>query len=157
MKTKVVITVDTEPSIAGAFAHPERYKPLIHEPVWGEVDGESQALGFMLKTLRRHSLCATFFVETAHLSYFPSQVMGKYVQEIRSSDQDVQLHLHPCWESFAQGWQPGDATFSDQCGDLTEEQLILLMETGGNRISDWTGEAPVQHEDRKFLGFCRCL
>ncbi len=80
MKTKVVITVDTEPWIAGAFANPKRNKPCIHEPVWGEVGGKSQALGYILETLSRFQLCATFFVETVHLSYFPEQIMGEYVR-----------------------------------------------------------------------------
>ena len=51
MKTKVVITVDTEPStmIAGAFADPKRYKPCIHEPVWGEVGAKVKPLDLFLK------------------------------------------------------------------------------------------------------------
>ena len=78
MRTRVIITVDTEPSIAGAFADPAGKAPLLHEPVWGEVDGESQALGFMIRTLGRHGLAATFFVETAHTAYFPDHLMGHY-------------------------------------------------------------------------------
>ena len=71
MKTKVVLTVDTEPSIAGALAPSTRNKPLIHEPVWGKVGDRSEALGFLLDTLTHYQLSATFFVETVHLAYFP--------------------------------------------------------------------------------------
>ena len=51
-RTKVVLTVDTEPSIAGAFANPSQ-TPLLHEPVAGEINGRSEALGFMIETLSR--------------------------------------------------------------------------------------------------------
>lgn len=142
MKTRVVITVDTEPSIAGAFADPERYKPRIHEPVWGEVKGESQALGFMLETLNRYQLCATFFVETAHLSYFSGQEMGDYVQRLHDGKQDIQLHLHPCWLSFERGWKRGDRPVTDLCGELSEEELVALIAAGCDRIRAWIGEAP---------------
>ena len=43
VKTKVVLTVDTEPSIAGAFSGNEAATPLIHEPVAGVVEGKSEA------------------------------------------------------------------------------------------------------------------
>lgn len=142
MKTKVVITVDTEPSIAGAFDDPNRYQPRIDEPIWGDVGGKSQALGFMLETLNRFQLCATFFVETVHLSYFPEQIMSGYVGKIRDAEQDVQLHLHPCWLSFEQGWKGGDDPTTDQCGDLTEGQLVSLIAAGCERIRAWTGTAP---------------
>lgn len=140
MKTKVVITVDTEPSIAGAFASSN--KPCIHEPIWGEVGGKSQALGFMLETLNRFQLCATFFVETVHLAYFPGEIMGEYVRQIRNAEQDIQLHLHPCWLSFERGWKIGDEPFTDHCNELTHEQLVSLIESGRGRICDWTGAAP---------------
>ncbi len=101
VKTKVVLTVDTEPSIAGALRENEFHTPLIHEPVAGVVDGKSEALGFLAETLSGHGLVATFFVETVHTRYFPDTVMGGYVDHLLRAGQDVQLHLHPCWLSFA--------------------------------------------------------
>lgn len=142
MKTKVVITVDTEPSVAGAFADSVRYKPLIHEPVWGESGGKSQALGFMLDTLTRYKLHGTFFVETAHRSYFSEKIMGEYARKICDAGQDVQLHLHPCWLSFEAGWREGDTPFSDQCCELTEDQLISIINSGCAQIAEWTGKKP---------------
>ena len=50
-RTKVYITVDTEASIAGCFSDPSRYQPLLDEPVFGYVNGQSEALGFILRTL----------------------------------------------------------------------------------------------------------
>lgn len=142
MKTKVVITVDTEPSIAGAFAPSKRYKPRIHEPVWGEVSGISEALGFMLDTLVHHELCATFFVETVHLAHFPEHIMGGYVHHIREAEQDVQLHLHPVWQRFEPGFESGNDQLTDRCGELSDQHLVNLITTGCERIRHWTGENP---------------
>ena len=60
----VYLTVDTEASIAGCFSAPEQYQPLLSEPVDGNVDGVSEALGFLLRTLQQARLQATFFTET---------------------------------------------------------------------------------------------
>lgn len=100
MKTRVAITIDTEPSVAGAFSDPARYKPLLHEPVWGAVGGKSEALGFIAETLQAHGLCASFFVETVHLTCFPADVMATYVRWLHAAGQDIQLHLHPVWSRF---------------------------------------------------------
>ncbi len=142
MKTKVAITVDVEPSIAGAFADPERNTPLIHEPVWGEVGGRSEALGFLIDTLVKHRLCATFFVETAHTSYFPADIMAGYARRLIEAGQDVQLHVHPCWLSFENGRNGADGPVSDQCGELAEDALAELIGAGRGRIAEWTGTAP---------------
>src|SRR3546814_16343233 len=97
MKTAVVITVDTEPSLAGAFDDPTLYAPLIHEPVWGEVAGTSQALGFLVRVLRSHALEATFFVETAHTRYFGKTAMAGSAERLIAAAHDVPLTLLPTW------------------------------------------------------------
>jgi hypothetical protein len=140
MRTKVAITVDTEPSVAGAFSEPGRYKPLLHEPVWGAVDGRSEALGFIVETLASHELCASFFVETVHLSYFPEDAMAGYVRWLHAAGQDIQLHLHPVWSRFEGGRY---AKVNDRCGDLAEERLAALIADGAAHIRAWCGKAPV--------------
>lgn len=139
MRTKIVITIDTEPSVAGAFSDPVRYKPLLHAPVWGAVDGKSEALGFIAETLQRHGLCASFFVETVHLAWFPSDVMGSYVKWLHAAGQDIQLHLHPVWSRFAGGRY---ATQNDRCAELPEERLAELIADGAERIREWCGKEP---------------
>ena len=139
MITKVVVTVDAEPSIAGAFESPESRSPRIHEPVWGEVGGKSEALGFMIDTLKDYGLRATFFVETVHLSYFPETIMGGYVEKLVEGGQDVQLHLHPCWLNFALEREDPSKPISDQCSALSEHRLAELIEVGRERIAAWSG------------------
>lgn len=141
-KTKVVLTVDTEPSIAGAFRENEVNTPLIHEPVAGVVDGKSQALGFLVETLRAHGLVATFFVETVHTRYFPDTVMGGYVDHLLHAGQDVQLHLHPCWLSFEDGKFDRSNVASDHCHELEIGHLVALIGEGADQIAAWTGVRP---------------
>ena len=142
VKTKVVLTVDTEPSIAGALRANEVNTPLIHEPVAGVVDGKSEALGFLVETLTGHGLVATFFVETVHTRYFPDTVMGSYVDRLLRAGQDVQLHLHPCWLSFEDGKFDRSSVASDHCHELETGRLVTLISEGANQIAAWTGVRP---------------
>jgi hypothetical protein len=142
VKTKVVLTVDTEPSVAGAFWGNEAHRPLIHEPVAGVVGGKSEALGFLVETLTRHGLVATFFVETVHTRYFSGTAMGGYVEQLLRAGQDVQLHLHPCWLSFEDGKLDRSNLVSDHCHELETGRLAALIGEGADRISAWTGARP---------------
>jgi hypothetical protein len=142
MKTNVVLTVDTEPSIAGAFVDLVANPPLIHEPVAGVVAGRSEGLGFLIETLVRHGLKATFFVETAHTAFFPADLMGRYVEQLQAADQDVQLHLHPSWLSFANGKPASTGKITDHCSELERSRLAELIVRGCEQIQAWTGRRP---------------
>jgi len=141
VKTKVVLTVDTEPSIAGAFSN-EVATPLIDEPVAGLVEGKSEALGFLIETLTGHGLVATFFVETVHTRYFSDRMMGGYVERLLRADQDVQLHLHPCWLSFKDGTLDRSDLVTDHCHELETGRLTALIGEGADQIRTWTGIRP---------------
>lgn len=142
MRTKVVLTVDTEPSIAGAYEDPERNAPLLHEPVAGEVAGKSEALGFLIDTLSQYGQRATFFVEALHTRYFPAHAMGRYVEQLMAAEQDVQLHLHPTWLNFRDGEMLSNSRISDNCGELERDLLAETMEEGAAQIESWTGRRP---------------
>jgi hypothetical protein len=49
--TEVCITIDTEFSIGGAFADPERYRPIGPELVECAIDGRAEELGFIVDTV----------------------------------------------------------------------------------------------------------
>jgi len=99
----VFLTVDTEASIGGCFADPVRNKPFLDALVDGRVDDRSEALGFLLRTLREHRLRGTFFVESLQSRYFGHDPMRRYVDAITDAGQDVQLHVHPAWRNFRDG------------------------------------------------------
>lgn len=138
----VVLTVDVEPSIAGAISDPVVNTPLLHEPVWGEVEGRSEGLGFMLRTLGQHGLKSTFFVETAHVHRFSQTDMGGYVEKILDARQDVQMHLHPVWANFRNGAVRPKRTFSDRCDLITQEDLSELIEHGIGQLRRWGIQNP---------------
>jgi peptidoglycan/xylan/chitin deacetylase (PgdA/CDA1 family) len=142
VRTKVVLTVDTEASIAGAFGENEAHRPLIHELVAGVVHGKSEGLGFLIETLRSHGLVATFFVETVHTRYFSETMMGGYVDRLLDAGQDVQLHLHPGWLSFEHGKFDRSNPVSDHCHELETARLADLIDEGADRIRAWTGVRP---------------
>ena len=150
MRTKVVLTVDTEPSIAGAYEDPERNTPLLHEPVAGEVAGKSEALGFLIDTLSQYGQCATFFVEALHTRYFPAHAMGRYVERLTTAGQDVQLHLHPTWLNFGDGQMLHNSRISDNCGELERDLLTKTMEEGAAQIERWTGRRPTSLRTGNF-------
>tara|TARA_R110002072_G_scaffold83294_6_gene189190 strand:- start:368 stop:1354 length:987 start_codon:yes stop_codon:yes gene_type:complete len=150
MKTRVVITVDTEPSIAGAYEDPGRNLPLIHEPVWGEVDGRSEALGFLIRTLRQHSLAATFFTETAHVRYFGADLMGAYARSLKEAGQDVQLHIHPTWTNFENGELKHRHAYGDDCHLMETGDLARLIAEGCDLIEGWTGDRPTSMRTGNF-------
>uniref|UniRef100_UPI002FDA6C4F polysaccharide deacetylase n=1 Tax=Arsukibacterium sp. TaxID=1977258 RepID=UPI002FDA6C4F len=139
---QVFITIDTEASIAGAFAHPQRYSPLLDGPVDGMVDGQSQALGFLLKTLQQYQLTATFFTESLQNRYFGVAPMQRRAEQILAAGQDLQLHLHPCWLNFADGKmlnpQPNDASTGRPLSEL-----IAIFQEAKQRFTDWGFGAPV--------------
>lgn len=141
-KTRVILTIDTEPSIAGALVDIDKFPPLLDEPVWGEVNGQSEALGFITRTLKNYGLKATFFVETAHIRYFGSAPMQAYVQHLSESNQDVQLHIHPVWQNFSLGDCHG-AKYNDDTQAQNKDEYFKLVKEGCEQIKDWTGIYPI--------------
>lgn len=148
-KTKVILTVDTEPSIAGAMDNPAKNPPLIHEPVWGDVNGKSQALGFISDTLSRYNLHATFFVETMHVKHFGKQAMQPYVEYLMKSGHDIQLHMHPVWANFDKS-STSQKTYNDDCSALEESELTTLINEGCNQIKQWCGFRPTAMRTGNF-------
>ncbi len=84
-KTLVTLTVDTEASIAGAYANPDRFKPNFAGPVDGMVSGRSEALGFLIETFERFGIQATFFIETLHTRYFGDEPMKRRCEALRAA------------------------------------------------------------------------
>jgi hypothetical protein len=139
--TEVCLTVDTEFSIGGAFADPQRYRPLSSEPVDGLVDGRAEGLGFLLAALRDHRIAATFFVEVLQSFYFGDQPMGRVVGRIAADGHDVELHLHPGWLAFRSAeWRT--ARPDDSCALRTRSELRAMIEFGIAQFDRWQVPSP---------------
>lgn len=144
--TNVILTIDIEFSIAGAFTDPSRFKPLGPEWVLGRAGDDEHGLGFILKTLERHHGKATFFVEALNTAYFGLEPMGEIARRIRDAGHDVQLHIHPCWLAFDDGpfvRRPGSPPPNDQCGTYPPEALARMLARGIDIFERWGIARPV--------------
>lgn len=144
--TEICVTVDTEFSIGGAFADPKRCRPLGEDRVHCPVAGRDHGLGFILRTLDAYRQQATFFVETANIAYFGDRPMGRVVETLLDSVQDVQLHLHPCWQIFRDdSWQirVKEEAPNDQCALLPVDRLSALIAEGIDVFARWGASKPV--------------
>jgi hypothetical protein len=152
VKTEVSITVDVEYSIAGAFAWPDRFKPLGQEVVNCVVDGKEQGLGFILDSLGKFGMCGTFFIEPLQTAYFGDEPMGSTARRIVAAGQDLQLHLHPCWLHFRDDrWQKAGFVANDSCAGRTDAELDEMLQLGLESFSRWGVARPVA---LRTGGFC---
>ena len=144
MKTDICITIDTEFSIAGAFADPERFSPIGEEIVNCSADGREEGLGFILETLGRFGAAATFFIETLQIFYFGDGPMGRVAERIAAAGHDLQLHLHPCWLQFRRAdWRHLTAAPNDSCAGLSDSELDDIIGLGIDTFSRWGLKPPV--------------
>ncbi len=138
MRIPVVISVDVECDINGALTFPERATPLGPECVFRESGGVDHGLGLILRTLHRHGLRGSFFLETLCARYFGIDALRRIAAPIaESGHHELELHLHPEWRYFdgpgwrtdlaarrTQGWRPnprlGDRSASEFEDLLTE-------------------------------------
>jgi len=142
----VCITVDTEFDIAGTFNDAARRSPIAEPHVYWEIAGRSHGLGFLLDTLARFNLSATFFVETMNVSYFGDERMGAIARRIRDAGHDVQLHVHPCWTYFDRAdWRERLATDppNDSLVGRSEQEVDTLLRRGIATFERWGLARPV--------------
>lgn len=139
MRTQVCITIDTEFSIGGAFADPAARRPI-------GIANVEQGLDFLLETFRRYRTSATWFVETANIHWFGDGEMGRVVERIVADGQDVQLHLHPCWEAFRDPqWREAvrAAPPCDDCASRSEGELAELIGEGLDALARMGAPRPI--------------
>ena len=159
MRTQVCITIDTEFSIAGAFAD-TALRPVAEPMVYCDVDGQSQGLGFMLETFRQTGVTATFFVEALHRYYFSDDPMRPAVRQIEAAGHELQLHAHPCWSVFQHDdWQArvrAQPRQDDFAGRPVADSAALIAQGIAN-FKDWGLPLPtvfrsgsLQHDDNLY-------
>lgn len=143
---EILLTVDVEFSIHGAFTLPDA-TPLGEKNVLcPDGSGREQGLGRLLDTLAEHHLVASFFCETLQSTWFGPEPMGQIVQRIQAAGHDVQLHLHPCWEFFRHpDWRErlGRERPNDNCHGRTVTELTRWIQDGRARFRQWGVEPPV--------------
>lgn len=141
---RVCFTIDTEFSIAGAFADPA-LRPVGVPMVLCEAGGRSQGLEFLLDCFRRHGMQATFFIETVQRHYFRDDPMRKLATRIVQHGHEVQLHVHPCWSVFQHEDWPQRVRLQPRQDDLAGRALastVALLRQGLSTFAEWGLPAP---------------
>jgi hypothetical protein len=148
-KTLVTITIDTEASIAGAYDVPGRMMPNFYGPVDGAVNGRSEALGFLIETLQRFDIRATFFIETLHTRFFGDVPMADRCAALQKAGQDLQLHAHPTWRSFAEG-KLVEIDKDDRSFGRPQEELTAIYAEAQDAFVRLTGKRAVAARSGNF-------
>ncbi|MBF0417642.1 MAG: polysaccharide deacetylase [Magnetococcales bacterium] len=143
---EILLTVDVEFSIHGAFTLPDA-TPLGEENVLcPDASGREQGLGRLLDILAEHRLIATFFCETLQTTWFGPEPMGRIVQKIHTAGHDAQLHLHPCWAFFHHpDWRERlrHERPNDNCHGRTIQELTRWIRAGREQFRQWGVPQPV--------------
>jgi len=155
----VCFTIDTEFSIAGAFAD-AALRPVGVPMVQCEIDGRSQGLGFLLDCFGRHGAQATFFIETVQRHYFRDDPMRALARRIAQHGHELQLHVHPCWAVFQHADWPRRVRLAPRQDELAGRALdstIALLRQGQETFAAWCLPAPqvfragsLQHDENLY-------
>lgn len=127
---RVLLTVDTELTW-GPYARGASWQ----ENLASSFDPAGVGISWQLEILRTHGLKACFFVDPMPAEHYGLGPVERMIAPIRAAGQEVQLHLHPCWRSVAQGIEQGadfELTCFDEAGqrDLIAAARRLLIEAG---------------------------
>ncbi|MFL6843343.1 MAG: polysaccharide deacetylase [Allosphingosinicella sp.] len=133
--TQVLLTVDTELTWA----------PYARGASWQEnlalsFDPAGVGVPWQLEQLRRHGLKACFFVDPMPALVYGIEPVRRMIEPILAAGQEVQLHVHPVWQSVAEGVVEGK-DFELTCFDA-EDQLDLI-ETGRDLLVEAGAPNPV--------------
>jgi len=90
-KTLLLLTVDTESSMAGTTPLPPG------QMVYGRVDGEAWGIERIMDCCDARGVKATFFVSTLEEVYHGEDHVRRMCSTILERGHDAQVHLHPNW------------------------------------------------------------
>jgi hypothetical protein len=141
--TKVLLTVDTALSWA-AHARGESWEQSL----------AGLGLPRLLEILRDRGLAACFFVDPMPALVYGLEPIRRLVEPILAAGQEVQLLLHPVWQSVAEGVAEG-ARFELTCYDC-EDQLDLI-ETARDLLVEAGAPSPIAFRSGGYAADVRTL
>jgi hypothetical protein len=130
----VCLTVDVECSMGGAWTNPAGRPVPPERIIFCRKGNHSYGIEFLVGELKRFGLSATFFLEVFATRVFGHRDMSRVVESMASSDQDIQLHLHPIFLRYAErcNGMPSHSALPAWPDDLSayheEEQYRLLQQ-----------------------------
>jgi hypothetical protein len=147
--TQVLLTVDTELNW-GPHARGASWQ----ENLAGAFDPAGVGVPWQLERLRGHGLKACFFVDPMPALVYGLEPIRRMVEPILAAGQEVQLHLHPVWQSVAEGVAEG-ARFELTCYDA-EDQLDLI-ETARDLLIEAGAPPPIAFRSGGYAADVRTL
>jgi hypothetical protein len=147
--TQVLLTVDTELNWA-PHARGESWQ----QNLAGAFDPAGVGVPWQLEKLREHGLKACFFVDPMPALVYGLEPIRRMVEPILAAGQEVQLHLHPVWQSVAEGVAEG-ARFELTCFDA-EDQLDLI-ETARDLLVEAGAPDPIAFRSGGYAADVRTL
>ena len=144
---KIFITIDVETSIGGAFAKPDKLRPVgADKRIYGQIGNREFGIPLIIDILNKHNLKATFFVEPFCSFYFGEKIIKEICHYILNRGHDVQLHLHPNYQIFkCPDWQERakrKELFPDIIAKYTLDEQINLIKQG-KKILEKYGVKPI--------------
>jgi hypothetical protein len=144
----VYFTVDTESSMAGAWTD-RSARPLTSDRhIFCRIGADDYGIGLITETLDQYGFRATFFVEPLVAlvnGHDDTRVVFDFLLE---RNQDVQLHIHPTFQSYADSLRanPASATPASTCDLLSsfdETAQHELIERAATLHAQFAGSRPV--------------
>jgi hypothetical protein len=141
-KLNVLITIDTEHSIGGAFKDP-RLKPVGNDKrVYGRINGKEYGIPLIMDIAEANGLTLTFFVEVLNKFYFGEDETRQVCAYILQRGHDVQLHLHPNFLNFKEK-DPWRCKYQDNMHAYSRDEQVAILSLGKDILSSYTGRNPV--------------
>jgi len=144
---KIFITIDVETSIGGAFAKPDKLRPVgVDKRIYGQIGNREFGIPLIIDILNSYNLKATFFVEPFCSFYFGEKIIKEICHYILNRGHDVQLHLHPNYQIFkCPDWQERakrKELFPDIIAKYNLDEQINLIKQG-KKILEKCGVTPI--------------
>jgi hypothetical protein len=146
----VYFTIDTEASMAGAWADADRRPIKADRHIFCRIDGRDHGIGLIADALSEYGFRATFFVETLMTLVNGDDDVRSVFDFLLARDQDVQLHLHPTYRFYAearramaidQPYQPPPT--NDLLSSFDEPRQMELIDEAVSLFTRFAGTPPV--------------
>ncbi len=141
MATRVLITVDTELSLA---QHQQGVSAAenLQSSIFGICDDGAYGIGYQMDRLDAHGLKAVFFVDPMPALAYGNSVLQQIVKPILSRGHDVQLHIHTEWLDFIAPQPVGDLR-GRNIGDFPYQAQVTLLSLARKLLTDAGAPEPV--------------
>jgi hypothetical protein len=152
---QVLITVDTECSMGGAWEDPSRDPVPPERAILGKIGSAYHGIPLLMDLLERYDLPGVFFVEVfAGLNGFRQELAAAYSEIVRRGH-DAQLHLHPIHLHYrmARDGQINPVDLpptKDMIGTFPVQFQMEMLQKGIDLFREMTGKPPIAFRAGNF-------